>query len=270
MKTQQITNAQQMDILQTSVSPTHPPVLFPLFLRSLPSYLMANVVCFMLPELEVLDEQVKDALRSTLHTILFNRSLGPVETIVKTCEFFATSYCTNNNPEEKQSVDSAIGRFQTVIARSSNELVKDCFVLEFFETITESGFLGVGTRTKKLLWEQWKIPLRVHCATGDGAKKSSGGGYNQSPERPTNGGSPGQKQRLLEKEAQRRKGEVALQKAIMYIVDAVNRRVDHLPKRKLTSLQQSKTYDCEISLHSEQVDSRASLKPLMQSLSFRF
>ena len=69
---------------------------------------MANVVVFMVPELEVSEDHVKDGLRSLLHTILFSRSLGPIETSVKTCDFFAVSYCTTNNPEEKQLVDSSI------------------------------------------------------------------------------------------------------------------------------------------------------------------
>eukprot|EP00505_MAST-04D_sp_SCG-Rhode-Island_P006567 Stramenopile-MAST_4_protein_6567 len=75
----------------------------------------------------------------------------------------------------------------------------------------------------------------------------------------------------MEERKQQRIGESAVQKGIVYIVDAVNRRVDHLPTRKLTSLKESKTYDCNIVLHSEQVVSKESnLKPLMQSLSFRF
>jgi hypothetical protein len=220
---------------------------------------MANVVVFMVPELEVSEDHVKDGLRSLLHTILFSRSLGPIETSVKTCDFFAVSYCTTNNPEEKQLVDSSIGRFQTSIARSSNELVKDCFIVEFFETVTESGFLGVGTRTKRLLWEQWKIPVRVH--RNSATKKSAS--YDDGPGRAG--------ALIMEERKQQRIGESAVQKGIVYIVDAVNRRVDHLPTRKLTSLKESKTYDCNIVLHSEQVVSKESnLKPLMQSLSFRF
>ena len=39
--------------------------------------------------------------------------------------------------------------------------------MEFYETKIESTFLGVSTRTKKLLWEQWKIPLRIHRKNDD-------------------------------------------------------------------------------------------------------
>ena len=122
---------------------------------------MANVVTFMLPEIEIPENHVKDALRSILHTIIVNRSIGPLHIRMMSCEMFGLNYPTTNHPEDKQNVDSAIGRFQTVITRSDNNVVKDCFLLEFYETISESGFLGVGTRTKKLLWEQWKIPLRI-------------------------------------------------------------------------------------------------------------
>ena len=66
------------------------------------------------------------------------------------------------------------------------------------------------------------------------------------------------------------KSEQKVQNGIFYIIDAVNRRVDHLPKRKLTALKDAKTYDYSIKLHSEQVEAKASLKPLMTSLSFRF
>ena len=66
------------------------------------------------------------------------------------------------------------------------------------------------------------------------------------------------------------KSEEKVQAGIFYVIDAVNRRVDHLPKRKLTALKDAKTYDYVIKLHSEQVEAKASLKPLMTSLSFRF
>ena len=61
-----------------------------------------------------------------------------------------------------------------------------------------------------------------------------------------------------------------VQNGIFYVIDAVNRRVDHLPKRKLTALKDAKTYDYSIKLHSELTEAKASLKPLMTSLSFRF
>ena len=40
----------------------------------------------------------------------------------------------------KAKVDSAIGRFQTVISKSDFNMVKNCFILEFNETITEKVF----------------------------------------------------------------------------------------------------------------------------------
>ena len=75
-----------------------------------------------------------------MHTIIVNRSIGPLHTRMVQCELLGISYPTTNYPEEKQSVDSAIGRFQTVISKSDFNMVKDCFILEFNETITESGF----------------------------------------------------------------------------------------------------------------------------------
>ena len=86
---------------------------------------MANVVTFMLPEIEIYENHVKDALRSILHTIIVNRSIGPLHTRMMPCELFGLNYATTNHPDEKQNVDSAIGRFQTIITRSNNNLIKE-------------------------------------------------------------------------------------------------------------------------------------------------
>ena len=264
---------------------------------------MANVVTFMLPEIEIGENYVKDALRALLHTIIVNRSIGPLHTRMVQCELLGISYPTTNYPEEKQSVDSAIGRFQTVISKSDFNMVKDCFILEFNETITESGFLGVGSRTKRLLWEQWKIPLRIHRrkqqfshAMGNNAHGSrrhsianndqmqSGvsmgvrkRGYSEPhipqqrlPEEADGGSNLTPTQTILKERNQILQSEDRVQRGVFYILDAVNRRVDHLPKRKLTALKDAKTYDYSIKLHSEQAEAKASLKPLMASLSFRF
>ena len=80
--------------------------------------------------------------------------------------------------------------------------------------------------------------------------------------------SPGQT--ILQERNQILKSEEKVQNGIFYVIDAVNRRVDHLPKRKLTALKDAKTYDYSIKLHSELTEAKASLKPLMTSLSFRF
>eukprot|EP00943_MAST-04B_sp_MAST-4B-sp1_P006768 g6768.t1 len=259
---------------------------------------MANVVTFMLPEIEIPENHVKDALRSILHTIIVNRSIGPLHMRMMSCEMFGLNYPTTNQPEDKQNVDSAIGRFQTVITRSDNNVVKDCFLLEFYETISESGFLGVGTRTKKLLWEQWKIPLRISVTNqkfynnnrrqtmsihqiqqtdraSQGVRRRGGSAppipQQQLPvEYNVNNKQLNPGQTVLLERNKILKSEQKVQNGIFYIIDAVNRRVDHLPKRKLTALKDAKTYDYSIKLHSEQVEAKASLKPLMTSLSFRF
>ena len=249
---------------------------------------MANVVTFMLPEIEIYENHVKDALRSILHTIIVNRSIGPLHTRMMPCELFGLNYATTNHPDEKQNVDSAIGRFQTIITRSNNNLIKDCFLLEFYETKIESTFLGVSTRTKKLLWEQWKIPLRIHRKNDDNYTNRNRGRRmsmednnnnmttNNNTTRTRRRGNsepaitltPGQT--ILQEREQILKSEEKVQNGIFYVIDAVNRRVDHLPKRKLTALKDAKTYDYSIKLHSELTEAKASLKPLMTSLSFRF
>ena len=85
------------------------------------------------------------------------------------------------------------------------------------------------------------------------------GGPNWTPTQP-----------ILKERDQILQSEDRVQRGVFYILDAVNRRVDHLPKRKLTALKDAKTYDYSIKLHSEQAEAKASLKPLMASLSFRF
>ena len=127
---------------------------------------MANVVTFMLPEIEIYENHVKDALRSILHTIIVNRSIGPLHTRMMPCELFGLNYATTNHPDEKQNVDSAIGRFQTIITRSNNNLIKDCFLLEFYETKIESTFLGV-IHVLKVIMGTMENTLRIHRKNDD-------------------------------------------------------------------------------------------------------
>ena len=67
---------------------------------------------------EVNQFQLRDALRAILHTILFNRALGPVKPEVVSLSAFDIKYVrirNENNPEEgkaiHEKIESAISRF---------------------------------------------------------------------------------------------------------------------------------------------------------------
>jgi len=71
-----------------------------------------NTLQHFLPELEVDKTQIEDALRAVLHTILFNRSLGPVVPTEKNMlSFDNITYVSCGIPKVEENVDKAISKF---------------------------------------------------------------------------------------------------------------------------------------------------------------
>lgn len=125
-------------------------------------------------------ECLGDALKSLVHTVLLNRSLGHIAPVERTSEFLVLErgeelvWCENGEEELRELVDREVARVAQsevldFVRESSTQSRYRCsttfeVLLRFFEKKKEqstSWFGRPSARERQLTWEKWVIPFEV-------------------------------------------------------------------------------------------------------------
>ena len=105
--------------------------------------------------------QFKDALRCLLHTIIFNRALGPLRPCERDCETMRLSYACCGLDGVDEQIERAIDFFSKRMRPCGPDLYRGTLELSFSEQRRKSSFLGFSTKQTLVKWEQWRIRVRV-------------------------------------------------------------------------------------------------------------
>eukprot|EP00511_Aplanochytrium_stocchinoi_P004102 CAMPEP_0204840606 /NCGR_PEP_ID=MMETSP1346-20131115/38307_1 /ASSEMBLY_ACC=CAM_ASM_000771 /TAXON_ID=215587 /ORGANISM="Aplanochytrium stocchinoi, Strain GSBS06" /LENGTH=237 /DNA_ID=CAMNT_0051978123 /DNA_START=331 /DNA_END=1044 /DNA_ORIENTATION=+ len=208
-----------------------------------------NTLQHFLPELEVDKTQIEDALRAVLHTILFNRSLGPVVPTEKNMlSFDNITYVSCGIPKVEENVDKAISKFCSNLQLVGPGLGGGQLWVSFYERREKKAFFGIHANKEKLYWERWIIPVVVNLSPHNIKSNST----VNDKEKETNYCSSS-KSKILEYE-KRRKNEMAekvLRNTLFQIVKSVNgNNSNHIPPVNLNS-ENAMVFHYEISAPSE-------------------
>ena len=157
-----------------------------------------NAQRYVLPEVEVTKENVGDATRAILHSILLCRALGEVTPRAGACKNYPTlnyAKCSEVDPE----VELLVERIKRPSERKpiGPDLSRADVVVSFYERREKSGLLGLVSTEEKFYWEHWLLPIIVN-------NRSSGGAE------------------ILREEA-------GVRSTLLRITTLVNERGDHLP-----------------------------------------
>lgn len=178
--------------------------------------------------------QVKEALRCLLHTILFNRALGPVRPREMDSELFALSYVRCGVAAVDKSVEEAIEKFSNQL-RLNRDTSRGRIVLSFYNRRIKKTFFGMSSTEEKVYWEKWVIPVV--------ASSKSSSDYNRKPS-----GSDIRRER----DKRQRQTEEALRDSMLSIISRVNKKRQHLPPVNLnTSETMLFPYEISIPQNSE-------------------
>jgi autophagy-related protein 101 len=164
---------------------------------------MSNCEQHVIASVDVDVQHIKEVLHCLLHTIMFNRALGVVRPREVTSSVFDLTWVDCNDPKVDRYFDDKINKFEEDVAVALVTEAQPLIVqlsLNFFETLEEKGFLKNTIR--KLNWEQWAINLSISHVTD----RQSGTGDQH--------------------------GTLAqhLRDRMMYILQTVDAKKDHLPK----------------------------------------
>lgn len=182
-------------------SPRHPSLTQPTPLRGASALVSHTTIQLLRPF------ELKEALRCILHTIIFGRSLGPVEPLEVQSELFDVTYVRNGTIRADKTVELAIEKFTTSMKFFNNGTSKGQIVLSFFEKQKTTSFFGTE-RDEKVQWERWVIPVIVQTSNG---------------RRPPREDSP----------RRGRRSEEALRDCMIDVVSRMNEKTDHLPSANL-------------------------------------
>jgi hypothetical protein len=154
-----------------------------------------NVQQFSIKQLEVESKHLSDVLRCMLHTVLFNRAFGlvyPKEEIIDTLDF---EYVRCDDVTVHQYVEEQIKTFRTTLAEREDRRAQ--LVLSFFETRSKKAWFRKVE--EKICFEQWVFFIILK---------------EDSP---------------VETPEAREKLENELRERIMYIIQTVNEKQNHIP-----------------------------------------
>mmetsp|Transcript_9620 Transcript_9620/g.17014 ORF Transcript_9620/g.17014 Transcript_9620/m.17014 type:complete len:216 (+) Transcript_9620:79-726(+) len=118
-----------------------------------------NTETHQLPPLELEQHQVREALRCLLHTILFNRALGPVRPVEVEAELLDLSYVRVHDEEVVAAVELSMNELCGQLERSAGRGAEAQVRLAFYEKRQGSSTWFGGQAN--CFWEQWFINLAV-------------------------------------------------------------------------------------------------------------
>lgn len=201
-----------------------------------------NRVELRLPELELAEHHLQEALQCLLHTIVFTRwpqQKGPLQPVEVQCDHFPLAFASCGKPEVHRRIDQAIHTFVQGLVPAGPELLRGTITLSFFERRTNK--VVFWAYEEKVVWEEWIIPLLV----------SNTPQLNTADERLS--ASERDTLHQIQGSAERRYAD-GLQALLLQVFTHVNASLDHVPPHH---------YDFEIS--SAQRDQREAFRTRVMS-----
>jgi len=113
-----------------------------------------EILSHTLNELESDLQKVGECLRVVLHSILFQRELGLVKP-QQIRSSLGLSYYTLDDFVANNAIEQFLQDFEKQLVSGNSYIVK----LSFYKSSKSKAFLV--EQNKKLLWEQWEIPLNL-------------------------------------------------------------------------------------------------------------
>uniref|UniRef100_A0A7S1JF05 Autophagy-related protein 101 n=1 Tax=Eutreptiella gymnastica TaxID=73025 RepID=A0A7S1JF05_9EUGL len=114
-----------------------------------------------LDPLKVGEQHIKDVLRCLIHTILFQRVLGPaVPTpmpLEVECDMLETTYCKLADLAVDSQVEECVDSFCRTLKRKD---VRRSLIVAFYRTGKKAS-TGWFAKPDKVFWEYWMINLQV-------------------------------------------------------------------------------------------------------------
>lgn len=155
-----------------------------------------------LEEIPVCLNELGDALRCILHSILFARAPGAVRPSEMTCDFFNITYARAGLRDVDRRVNTAV----TLMKKTIQPLRICKLQILFFERQVKTMFLGFMSNEERSICEKWIIPISLVNA-------NLHHDYHITPE--------------LEKKRRKQITEVALQNNLFQILSAVQ-HIEHM------------------------------------------
>jgi autophagy-related protein 101 len=156
--------------------------------------------------------QVKEVARCLIHTILFNRAMGPLKTHEQYCDLFDICYAKIDSIDIDRVVEDAVERLSQSLRIVGNGTAKGRIVVSFYEKKKRKAFFGITTTEDQVNWEQWIISIVVNRQ-----KLSNGADF------------------AADRNRQARQTESLMTQRILQILTMVNEKKEHLPPVNLNS-----------------------------------
>lgn len=115
-----------------------------------------------LEPIEVERFQVKEVLKTLLHSIIFQRALGAQQMRDTESDLFDLSYVRSDSRAIDAKVEEQTEAFGKALERDET-MAAHQVCLSFFELRVRPSTFGLFRSEEKVVWERWHIPLLVHA-----------------------------------------------------------------------------------------------------------
>ena len=159
-----------------------------------------------------------------MHTILFNRALGPLRPREQYCDLFDICYAKIDSIDIERQVEDAVDKLSQSLRLVGDGTAKGRIAVTFFEKRRRKVFFGFTTAEDQVNWEQWIISIVVKRH-----KLSKGADF------------------ATDRMRQARKTENLMTQRILQILTMVNEKKDHLPTVNLNS-SKAMVFDFKITI----------------------
>eukprot|EP00298_Acanthocystis_sp_HF-20_P002986 c13360_g1_i1.p1 GENE.c13360_g1_i1~~c13360_g1_i1.p1 ORF type:complete len:204 (-),score=59.42 c13360_g1_i1:6-578(-) len=126
-----------------------------------------NYELFTLEELVLERHQIKEVIACLLHTVIFQRALGPVTPEDVDSDLFGITYVKCNDPLVSKSIEEKVDSFAKVL--ENNSQIKGQVCLSFYEKQVKQAWFS--KQEERVYWEQWNIPISLISIKTDGDRK---------------------------------------------------------------------------------------------------
>lgn len=107
--------------------------------------------------------QIREVLRCLLHTILFNRALGPVRPRDVDSEVFNISYVQCGDAVVERAIEDKVNQLFSWVQKHPGK--RATVLLSFYEKRYKQ--IWFSKQEERLYWEQWRIHMEVIQPNGD-------------------------------------------------------------------------------------------------------
>jgi len=120
-----------------------------------------NAIHHSLHEIEISEENSRDALRIIFNAILLSRSLGPIVPRSRECPSFGGFVYAQAPSLVDSHVEQAVDKFLSTTRVVGPSLTRGEIILSFFERRQHSSLFGMVQEEEKVFFEHWRIPLVI-------------------------------------------------------------------------------------------------------------